>query len=285
MKNKFRLSFFAVTLLLLSNVIVTAQTNSCCSAPDQFAAFAKDAAFVNKHEEPIPFSFIADKGKEITVTCSDGSTAKGYGIPATTTSNKYVFVYHEWWGLNDYIRKMAEQLHTDLGGNVNIIAIDLYDGKVAAVRDSAKAYMSALTTTRAQTIINAFISTTGENAQIATIGWCMGGTYSLQSTLIATQKSVGCIMYYGMPESDTEKLKTLTADVLMIWPNQDKNITKEVVDKFKANMAALGKNLQVEEYNADHAFANPSNPKYNVEAATDAYTKSLAFLKLKLAIS
>ncbi len=258
MKNKLPISLFAITVLLLSNIIVSAQMNSCCSAPDQFAAFAKDAAFVNKHEEPIPFNFIADKGKEITVTCSDGSTAKGYGIPATTNSNKYVFVYHEWWGLNDYIRKTAEQLHTDLGGNVNIIAIDLYDGKVASDRDSAKTYMSALTTNRAQTIINAFISTTGENAQIATIGWCMGGTYSLQSTLLSTQKSVGCIMYYGMPESDTEKLKTLTADVLMMWPNQDKYINKEVVDKFKANMAALGKNLQVEEYNADHEIGRAS---------------------------
>jgi carboxymethylenebutenolidase len=47
-------------------------------------------------------------------------------------------------------------------------------------------------------------------------------------------------------------------------------------------MAAAGKKLTIKEYDADHAFANPSNPKHNKEAAADAYKNSIEFLKARL---
>lgn len=57
-----------------------------------------------------------------------------------------------------------------------------------------------------------------------------------------------------------------------------------MVQRFKDNMAKLNKNLIIEEYNADHAFANPSNPKHNAEFTVDAYAKSLKFIKKGLGI-
>lgn len=274
-------------LIALSGIIqfAQAQTKSCCSAPDQFASLSSDIAFVNKHENPVPFTFISEMGVAVTVMCNDGTTANGYALKSTNSSNKFLFVFHEWWGLNDYIKQTSEQLYKDLNAEVNIIAIDLYDGKVAAVRDSAKAYMNALSPERAKVIIDGFLTHVGDSAQIATIGWCMGGGYSMQASLQMQQQAIGCVMYYGMPESNTERLKTLQADVLMIWPNQDKWINKEVVDTFKANMVSLDKKLFVEEYNADHAFANPSNPKFDNEAATNANNKALIFLKSKFGIN
>jgi len=46
------------------------------------------------------------------------------------------FVFQEWWGLNDNIKREAETLYNDLG-NVNVIALDMYDGKVATAREDA----------------------------------------------------------------------------------------------------------------------------------------------------
>jgi carboxymethylenebutenolidase len=89
-------------------------------------------------------------------------------------------------------------------------------------------------------------------------------------------------MYYGMPEESREKLDNLQAPVLMIWPQQDKWINKDVVTKFEATMKKAGKKLEVKPYNADHAFANPSNPKYNKEFADDAFIKATAFIKKHL---
>lgn len=89
-------------------------------------------------------------------------------------------------------------------------------------------------------------------------------------------------MYYGMPEENIERLKALNTDVLNIWPTQDQWINKQVMDKFEANMKAAGKKLTIKSYEADHAFANPSNPRYNQQAAADAFRNAVVFFKERL---
>ena len=90
-------------------------------------------------------------------------------------------------------------------------------------------------------------------------------------------------MYYGMPVSDVNVLKTLNCDVLNFWGTQDGFINGEVIGAFEKNMKAAGKNLTSYSYNAGHGFANPSNAQaYNADAAADSYQKTLAFLKERL---
>lgn len=247
------------------------------SATQNFAMLTHDEAFVNAHLEPLPFILTEELGKEITFNTADGKSAKAYEIKAAKPTQNYVFVIHEWWGLNDYIKQEAEKIYKKLG-NVNIIALDLYEGKVASTRDSAAVYMQQVQPDRAVQIINGAIAYVGKKAKIATIGWCFGGGWSMQAALLAGKQNVACVMYYGMPEEKTVRLKTLQAPVLFIWPDQDKWINKEVVSKFDANMKNCGKSLEILEYSADHAFANPSNPKYNKEFASDAFEKAMAFI-------
>ncbi len=78
------------------------------------------------------------------------------------------------------------------------------------------------------------------------------------------------------------KLNTINAPVLFIWPEQDKWINKEMVTKFENNMKVANKSLQVKVYDADHAFANPSNPKYSKAFAEDAFINASSFIKEKL---
>jgi len=47
-------------------------------------------------------------------------------------------------------------------------------------------------------------------------------------------------------------------------------------------MQSAGKSLEVYEYDAPHAFANPGNPKYSKEFSEDAWKKSMAFLRQRL---
>lgn len=116
------------------------------------------------------------------------------------------------------------------------------------------------------------------------MGWCFGG-WSLQSALIGGKQTVGCVMYYGMPEKDVAKLKMLKSDVLGLFAEQDKSISPEIVAQFEKNMAAAGKKVTVKEYPAVHAFANPSNPNYNKVLAEDAHQRALAYLKARLKVS
>jgi carboxymethylenebutenolidase len=87
-----------------------------------------------------------------------------------------------------------------------------------------------------------------------------------------------------MPETDMAKLKKLNSDVLGIFAIQDKWINPEVVKTFQKNMAAAGRKVTVHNYEADHAFANPSNPKYNREFAAKAHNQSLVYLRSKFKI-
>ena len=158
-----------IILLLISAVTQTAfaQQSSCCSATVTFADFSKDIAFVNKHDEPVPFSYLSQKGKMETFQCQDSTTASAYIVQATEPSNKYLLVFHEWWGLNDYIRQTADQLYTDLNSKAHVIALDLYDGKVATTRDSAQKYMQTLSHDRAFMIIRSLTEKFGDDVEIA----------------------------------------------------------------------------------------------------------------------
>ena len=65
--------------------------------------------------------------------------------------------------------------------NINVIAMDMYDGNVANNREDASKYMRAVQEERAQEIVNATINYTGEQAKIATLGWCFGGVVECES--------------------------------------------------------------------------------------------------------
>jgi carboxymethylenebutenolidase len=80
-----------------------------------------------------------------------------------------------------------------------------------------------------------------------------------------------------MPVDDIKELKKLNCDVLGNFATEQW-ISKEVIEKFAVNMKKAKKNLTYKIYKAEHAFANPSNPKFDTEASNDAYAKSVAFL-------
>jgi carboxymethylenebutenolidase len=276
------LFFFA--FLLISSLGFAQKDVTVChtSATDKFAVFASNKKFNRDHANPLPYVHESMAGgKMIKIKCADGVEANAFVIEAKKKTNNWVFVFQEWWGLNDHIKREAENLYNDLG-NVNVIALDMYDGKLATTREDAGKFMGEFKKERGAEIIKGAIAHAGSNAKIGTIGWCFGGGLSLQASLMAAKQAAACVIYYGQPEEDIERLKILNCDVLDIWPTQDKWINKEVTEKFEKNMAAAGKKLTVKSYDADHAFANPSNPKHSKEFAADAYKNTLEFFKARL---
>lgn len=255
--------------------------SACCHATDDFAKFASDAAFLQKHDEPIALPTRPQAGEMISFKTPDGKDANAYLLKAQKKSNRYLFVIHEWWGLNDHIKQEAEKYAKDMP-DVNVLAIDMYDGQVTDKREEAGKLMQAMQYERGKSIIQGAVMYAGKKAKIGTIGWCFGGGWSLQSSLLIGKQAKGCVIYYGMPEKDKEKLKTLKAEVLGIFASQEKWITTEIVTAFEKTMKEVGKPITIKSFEADHAFANPSNPRYNAEYANQAYALSLEFLKKKL---
>jgi carboxymethylenebutenolidase len=251
------------------------------SATESFATLGDDKSFVNAHEEPLKMSPRADMGKMITFKTPDGKEGKAYFIEAKKKSKNYLFVIHEWWGLNDYIKSESEKLYGQLE-NVNVVALDMYDGKVTDKREEAAQFMQGVQKDRAEAIVKGAVEFAGKKAKIFTVGWCFGGGWSLQSSILAGKQAAGCVIYYGMPEKDVNRLKTLKADVLGIFASQEQWISTVVVKEFEENMKKAGKKITVKSYDAEHAFANPSNPKYNKEFAEDANKLTVEFFKARM---
>jgi len=272
----------ALLLALLSTMaisLVAQNKSTCCSmSPTQeFAMLTTDTDFKASHAEPLPYVYNEDIGQMIGFKTPDGKRANAFQILTAYKTDKWLFIFHEWWGLNDHMKKEAVKYFQSLK-DVNILVIDLYDGQVATTREEAGKMMGALDDARARSIIEGAIKVAGKNANIATVGWCMGGGWSLQASLMAGKQATAAVMYYGMPEKDVEKLKTLQTDVMFVFAAKDDWINRDVLNTFEANMKAAEKTLVVEEYDAVHAFANPSNPNYDLAASTDAYTKTIRFI-------
>ena len=252
----------------------------CHAAPmHAMASLGTDANFVAMHTAPMPYLY-EGKGEMVTFATPDGKTASGLLIKSAKKSKKWLFVYQEWWGLNDHIKKQAETFYNDLG-DVNVLALDMYDGKVADKPEDAGKLMQSASSDRLEAIVKGGIELAGKKAKIASVGWCFGGMLSLKSAILEGKQAVGCVMYYGRPEKDVEKLKTLNVDALGFFGSQDKGIPVVTVTEFEENMKKAGKTVTINMYDAAHGFANPSNPKYDKIAADDAYSKALTYLRAK----
>ncbi|HYG20071.1 MAG TPA: dienelactone hydrolase family protein [Ohtaekwangia sp.] len=257
-----------------------------CHTPstEKFAMFASNKDFNAAHPMPRTYTHVSEEGgKMITFKTPDGKTANAYLLRSKAKSDNWIFVFQEWWGLNDNIKRQSEDLYKDLG-NVNVLALDLYDGKLATDREKAGEYMQQFKQERGDAIVKGALNYAGSNARIGTVGWCFGGGQSLLAALTAGKQTAACVIYYGMPVDDVEKLKTLNADVLGIFGTEDKWINPEAVQKFKDNMEAAGKKVIVKNYDADHGFANPSNPlgAFDEDAYKDAYRNTIEYFKERL---
>lgn len=271
-----------VFLVLLAGVAKAQDQKSCCSDVTHTTAFAQlgdDGEFRTAHLEPLAFHHQSESGKMVSFKTPDGADGSGFEVKGEKGSKTIILMIHEWWGLNDYIKREADKLHSALGGKATVIALDLYDGKVAAKREEAAKFMGEAKEDRIRSIISGAIGYAGKDARIGTIGWCFGGGWSLQAALMAREQAKACVVYYGMPESNPDKLVDLSAPVLGIFADKDAWITPEVVKNFSEAMKKAGKELTLKTYDADHAFANPSNPQYDKTSTEDAYSHAIAFFE------
>jgi carboxymethylenebutenolidase len=196
-----------------------------------------------------------------------------------------LIVIHEYWGLNDWVKQQAGKL-ADQG--YVALAIDLYRGKVADNPDLAHELMRGVPQDRATRDLRAaydFLAAqpSVKRDRIGSIGWCMGGGYSLD-TALAEPQLAATVINYGHLATEPSELKKINAPILGLFGGQDRGITPDDVKKFQQAMEQLGKKIQTKIYpDAGHAFENPSNKQgYKPEDAADAWQLTVDFLAANL---
>lgn len=191
-----------------------------------------------------------------------------------------ILVIHEWWGLNDWVKEQAGKLSDQ--GYVTL-AVDLYRGKVATTPDEAHEIMRGVPEDRAKRDLHAafeFVKSQPnvKKDRIGSIGWCMGGGYSLDVAL-GDPTLKADVINYGHLVTDPSSVEKIQASVLGIFGAQDRGIPVEDVKKFESLMKEKGKKVEIVIYpDAGHAFENPNNKAgYRAEDAADAWKRTVDF--------
>lgn len=198
-----------------------------------------------------------------------------------------VIMIHEWWGLNDNVRAMADRL---AGEGYIVLAVDLFAGSTAASPGEARQQMLKVVENPGPASENLrqayeFVSQTAGAPRIGSLGWCFGGGWSLNAAMLFPDDLDAAVIYYGQVTDDTEKLRPISAPILGLFGAADKGIPVATVERFEAALEQLRKNYTIHIYpGADHAFANPTGNAYNADAAEDAWQKTLDFLDLHLSV-
>ncbi len=277
---------FMLTALMLSTTLAVTRLNPGASCCNPMAQFARDPQFISSHLPPLIISFKPQVGRDVDFPDASGKPTHGFYVPASKGSKGAIVMVHEWWGLNDQIRREAEHLHSQTG--YAFLAVDLYEGKSTRDPQEAGRLMGSVDVVRCTAIVRSAVDSLKNGrfgpkaAKVGTIGYCFGGGWSYQTAVAGGKRVDACVMYYGMPDTSPPALAHLSAPVLMIWGKKDKWINADVVSKFEVAMKRVHKPLQTIGYNADHAFANPSNPHYDVQASLEANRETLKFWRRHL---
>lgn len=206
-----------------------------------------------------------------------------------------VLVVHEWWGLDDYARKRAEQLAkagyvafaADMYGEGKTVNHPKEAGAMAAkVRENVaewrKRASAALETLQAQPQC--------DKTRVAAIGYCFGGSTALQLAFAGTDlKAVACFHGALLTPTDAE-VKQTKAAILVCHGADDTFIPEAAIKAFRAALDKGGAKYDFIPYpGARHSFTVPDAGKHGIDglkydkaADEDSWKRMLKLFEEKL---
>jgi dienelactone hydrolase len=241
------------------------------------------------------FPVAAARGEVKTRTLTyehGGVTMKGHLAWDDATKDKRpgVLVVHEWWGLNDYAKKRAEQLAAS--GYV-ALAVDMYgDGKVTdhpeeagamagAVRENLQTWMgralAGLAALRSSELV--------DGRRVAAIGYCFGGTTVLQMAYGGADLAAVVSFHGSLPVP--ESTQDIKARILICHGEKDSFIPDETIKQVRAALDQGHVKYKFVSYpGAVHGFTVPDADKrgmkgvgYNAEADRRSWDEMMALFK------
>jgi carboxymethylenebutenolidase len=218
--------------------------------------------------------------ERVTFASKDGAEVSGaIALPPGERKAPTLIVIQEWWGLNDHIRSLVDRFAAE--GFVTL-APDLYHGKVTADPNTAGKLMQELDRDRAlrdiEGAVRFLLAHERGNGKVGITGFCMGGAYSFAAAASIPEISAA-VPFYGVPPADKTDYSKVKAPILAHFASRDQWATVASAEATKKQIEAHGQSMQLEVYEADHAFMNDTRPDvYHPENARLAWERTVAFL-------
>ncbi len=214
----------------------------------------------------------AVKTKAVTYS-HDGVTLKGHLAWDDAVKGKRpgVLVVHEFWGLNDYARKRAEQL---AGLGYVAFAADMYgEGKstthpkeaskmAGEVRKNLKAWEG-----RARAGLKVLQDDEKvDAARVAAMGYCFGGSTALQLAYTGADLAAVVTFHGALPVPSAGQAKAIKAKVLICHGAIDPLIPEATIQKVRAAFEEAHVDYQMIYYGgAVHSFTVPGAGKAGIK--------------------
>ncbi len=232
----------------------------------------------------------ADDSRLTTETVTwpgEGGTMSGYMARPAESAGRLpaVIVIHENRGLNEHIRDVARRMA--LEGFV-ALAPDYLSPVGGTPEDEDKAREMIGQLDAAQTVANgvatvAFLKGSElTNGKVGAVGFCWGGGAVNALAVNAPDLAAG-VAYYGR-QADPADASKIEASLLLHYAGIDERINAGI-DAYREALDAAGVDYDIHVYDGvQHAFNNDtSEARYDKEAADLAWSRTVAFLKEKLA--
>ncbi len=211
---------------------------------------------------------------------------RGYFVAAKGEGkHPALIVIQEWWGVTDWLKRNTERFASQ---GYDALAVDLYRGRATHDPGEAHELSRGLPEDRAAADLEAGFAWLAarpdvDAARIGSIGWCMGGGWSLTLAMIEP-KLRAVVVNYGHLVTSDEKISAVHAAFLGNFAGADRGIAPADVHAFEAKLKEKNKDVDVKVYDgAQHAFMNSDNKAaYDEAAAKDAWVRIDAFLSRTL---
>ena len=217
---------------------------------------------------------------KIDFDAKSGAAASGaLGTPEGSGKAPGLVLIQEWFGITDYIRSLVDRFAAE---GFLVVAPDLYHGTVAKDEAEAGKLMNELDGQRAMDDIagaTAYLKAHARSSgKVGVIGFCMGGAYAFAATSAVPELSAA-VPFYGIPPMERLDFDKMKAPILAHFAEHDQWATVAKAQEIKKQIDAHHGSMQLEVYDAGHAFMRDTAPdKYAPEAAKLAWTRTLAFL-------
>lgn len=216
-----------------------------------------------------------------------GQIVNGYlSQPAKKQSSAPgLILIHMWWGLNQHMRDLADQLARQ--GYV-VLAVDLFNGHTARDPHEAAHLADIADASPNATLSNLEQATSYMIAQqhvnnLGVIGWSFGGRWAFQIASDLPQDFNALAVFYAPPYTEPSQLASLRMPILAFFGGRDPFVPAEVVSKFQWAAGLASANLTIHIYpDANAAFDDPYSTAYDLRDTEDAWRQLDAFLASNL---
>jgi carboxymethylenebutenolidase len=219
----------------------------------------------------------------IEVTTAGGPAAAELVLPAGEGKVPGIVVVHEWWGINDDIRRIAGRFAAE---GIAALVVDLYGGQ--STTDPAEAFRlsNEMRTLRSVEIIAGGVAALASHARgsgkVAVTGFCLGGAMTLAAAC-QVDGLAAAVPFYGTPKDEHANGWRAKAPILGHYAKNDGFVSIDRARKIAQAVNEAGGSMELHEYDAGHAFMREADvTAYDAASAALAWGRTITFLKKQL---